>query len=198
MFERTFLLGIISAALITSCSCSENGTKNSGEKRDNQEKVAEADVMQRDVGNSSAIAILNPIEGSLVKGKVTFTKTAEGVKVTADVEGLKPGKHGFHIHEHGSCGGKGAADAGPHFNPTKKNHGGPDDEDRHVGDLGNLEADKNGHAHYERVDRAISLEGENTIVGRSIVIHSDEDDFKTQPTGHSGDRLACGVIEKLN
>jgi Cu-Zn family superoxide dismutase len=114
----------------------------------------------------------------------------------ADVDGLSPGKHGFHVHEFGDCSGDGSA-TGSHFNPTNSKHGGPDSRERHVGDLGNLVADETGYAHYERVDKIISLEGENSILGRSIVIHADPDDYTTQPTGASGTKIACGVIEPI-
>jgi Cu-Zn family superoxide dismutase len=125
---------------------------------------------------------------------VTFTKVKGGVQIIADIDGLTPGKHGFHVHEFGDCGKNGDA-AGAHFNPTNQKHGGPDSPERHVGDFGNLEANSHGHAHYERIDKLIQLEGKNSIIGRSIMIHADEDDFTTQPTGASGARIGCGVIE---
>lgn len=144
-----------------------------------------------------AKATINPISGQKVKGIVTFEQTKEGVKIVADLEGLSPGKHGFHIHEHGDCGSDGAA-AGGHFNPSKSMHGGPDSFIRHAGDLGNVVADSKGNAHYERVDAVIQLNGPQTVVGRSIIVHEKEDDFVTQPTGASGNRIGCGVIEASN
>jgi Cu-Zn family superoxide dismutase len=73
-------------------------------------------------------------------------------------------------------------------------HGGPTAEKHHAGDLGNIEADKNGHARLEVTDHMLSLEGPKSIIGRSVVVHAQADDFKTQPTGGSGARVACGVI----
>lgn len=143
-----------------------------------------------------AIVHLQPTKGNNVTGTITFTTVERGVKVVADIDGLTPGKHGFHVHEHGDCSAPDASSAGAHFNPTNKKHGGPDDEERHVGDLGNVEADENGHAHYEYVDKVIQLDGPHSIIGLSIIVHAGEDDFKTQPTGNSGARVACGVIEK--
>ena len=145
---------------------------------------------------SNAYVILRPTKDSHVTGLVTFSEVDEGVRIVANIDNLKPGKHGFHIHEHGDCSAHDASSAGGHFNPTGKKHGGPDDPDRHVGDLGNVVADADGHAYYERVDRIISLNGPESIVGLSVVVHADEDDLKTQPTGNSGARIACGVIEK--
>lgn len=142
-----------------------------------------------------AVAIIKPIKGNQVQGKVTFKKVADGIRIVAEIDGLTPGKHGFHIHEFGDCGGEDGAAAGAHFNPTNQKHGGPDSEERHVGDLGNLVADEKGHAHYERVDKVISFEGNNSIIGRSVIIHADADDYKSQPAGASGAKIACGVIE---
>ncbi len=143
-----------------------------------------------------AKAVLNPTKGNQAHGIVTFTLTNSGIKVVADIDGLKPGKHGFHIHEFGDCSAPDGSSAGGHYNPTKGKHAGPDDPHRHVGDLGNVVADSSGHAHYERVDRMLELNGPNAIVGRSVIVHADADDFTTQPTGNAGARIACGRIEK--
>lgn len=142
-----------------------------------------------------AKAEVHSTKGSTVSGTVWFTQEDDGVKVVADFDGLTPGKHGFHVHEKGDCSAPDAATAGGHFNPTKSLHGGPDSAIRHVGDLGNVEADAKGHGHYERVDKVIALSGKNNIVGLSVVIHADEDDLRTQPSGNSGARLGCGVIK---
>lgn len=150
------------------------------------------DLSQRQI--SKAIAIISPTKGNNVTGMVAFTVVPGGVKIVADVEGLTPGKHGFHIHEKGDCGAHDASSAGGHFNPKGLNHGSPEDEDRHVGDLGNLISNAKGYAHYERIDEVISLSGTDSIVGRSIIVHADEDDFTTQPTGNAGGRVGCGLI----
>jgi superoxide dismutase, Cu-Zn family len=141
-----------------------------------------------------AVCVLYPTQGNTVSGTVLFTKVNGGVKVVADLQGLSPGKHGFHIHECGDCSSADGTSAGGHFNPMGKSHGAPMDAMRHEGDMGNLEADAAGKAHMEYVDIAISFEGESSIIGRSVIIHKNEDDFKTQPTGNAGARVACGVI----
>jgi len=145
-------------------------------------------------GVKEAIAIVNPTEGSKVKGVVSFTKESKGIRITAKIEGLSPGPHGFHIHEFGNCTSPDANSAGGHFNPTGAPHAAPTAEKRHLGDLGNLEADKNGVAKLEVTDSIISFEGPKSIIGRSVIVHAQADDFKTQPTGASGARVACGVI----
>jgi len=141
-----------------------------------------------------AIAVIHGTEGNDVQGLVTFTQESNGIKIVADITGLTPGEHGFHIHELGNCSAPDATSAGGHYNPEKKSHGGPNDMERHVGDLGNITADESGHAVYERVDNLMSLNGTHSIIGRSIIIHKGPDDLKTQPTGNAGPRVACGII----
>ncbi len=143
---------------------------------------------------TKAIAVLGAASGSSVAGTVTFTSGSDGVKVVADITGLKPGKHGFHIHEFGDCSAADGKSAGGHYNPTKHEHGAPDVENRHVGDLGNIEADASGKAHLEMTDKMLKLSGDNSIIGYGVIVHEKVDDLKTQPTGDAGGRVACGVI----
>jgi Cu-Zn family superoxide dismutase len=142
---------------------------------------------------TKAVCTVVPLSGSKVMGKVTFTQTADGVEVEAELTGLSPGKHGFHVHEFGDCSKIDGSCAGGHFNPEKKPHGAPDAEERHVGDLGNIEADADGKATYKRVDKLIALSGPHSILGRAIIVHANPDDF-SQPTGNAGGRIGCGVI----
>jgi len=143
---------------------------------------------------TKAIAVLHPTAGNNVTGLVTFTKSGDEVKVVADVTGLTPGKHGFHVHEFGDCSSSDGNSAGGHFNPMHKQHGAPDASDRHAGDLGNIEADASGKAHLEWSDKVMKLSGADSIVGHAVIVHEKADDLKTQPTGNAGGRLACGVI----
>lgn len=145
-----------------------------------------------------AKAVLAPTEGNEVQGEVTFQQTDGQVVVMARVTGLKPGKHGFHIHEVGDCSAPDASSAGGHFNPHGTDHGAPGMPPHHIGDLGNLEANDAGIAEYEATFEFLSLkEGEpNLIVGRSVIVHADPDDLVSQPTGGAGARLACGVIQR--
>lgn len=143
---------------------------------------------------TKAICILDPTKGNLVTGVVRFENVTGGVRIVASIDGLTPGKHGINIHEYGDVSAPDGASTGRHFNPTHKEHGGPDHLERHAGDLGNVVADQTGHADYERIDSIIKLTGPDTIIGRSVVIHALPDDYKTQPTGNSGGRVACGVI----
>ena len=142
-----------------------------------------------------AIAVLHPTAGNKVTGTVTFTPVAEGVQVHAEITGLTAGKHGFHVHEFGDCSAADASSAGAHFNPTNQPHAGPDAAARHEGDMGNIEADASGKAKLDYVDHQISLTNDaKSAIGRSVVVHAKPDDLKTQPSGDSGARIACGVI----
>jgi Cu-Zn family superoxide dismutase len=144
---------------------------------------------------SKGISMLHPTAGNKVSGTVTFTPGADGVQVHAELTGLTPGKHGFHIHEFGDCSAADASSAGAHFNPTNQPHAAPDAAARHEGDMGNVEADSSGNAKLDYVDHQISLtNGEKLAIGRSVIVHTKPDDLKTQPTGDSGARVACGVI----
>jgi len=134
-----------------------------------------------------------------VKGTVFFEQAGANVTVTGEISGLAPGQHGFHIHEYGD-NTNGCTSAGPHFNPESKEHGGPDAAVRHVGDLGNVQAGADGVAKINITDKLISLAGAHSIIGRTVVVHADIDDFGvgghelSKTTGNAGARLGCGVI----
>src|SRR5262245_31858201 len=149
----------------------------------------------KSAASSKGISVLHPTAGNKVTGTVTFTPVADGVQIHAELTGLAGGKHGFHVHEFGDCSAADASSAGAHFNPTSQPHAGPDATARHEGDMGNVEADSSGNAKLDYVDHQISLaSGDKSVIGRSVVVHTKADDLKTQPTGDSGARVACGVI----
>jgi superoxide dismutase, Cu-Zn family len=146
-----------------------------------------------------AVAVLHPTAGQHCQGIVRFTQEGDSVKVVADLEGLMPGqKHAFHIHQYGDCSSPDAMSAGGHYNPEGHSHGLPDSENRHAGDLGNVQANSEGKAHYEITVKNITLLGPmNPIIGRGVIVHARPDDG-SQPTGNAGGRLACGVIGVAN
>ncbi|KYN40074.1 Superoxide dismutase [Cu-Zn] [Trachymyrmex septentrionalis] len=131
--------------------------------------------------------------------KIVQTPLDGPVTITGKISGLTEGSHGFHVHEKGDLS-EGCKSAGAHFNPENNTHGAPEDTVRHVGDLGNVVANSEGEAVINITDNIISLRGSNSIVGRSIVIHSAEDDLGkgnhslSLTTGNSGDRWACGIV----
>jgi Cu-Zn family superoxide dismutase len=143
---------------------------------------------------TAVVAVLVPTQGNDVRGTVKFTKVPGGVRVVADISGLKPGEHGFHIHEFGDASSADGMAAGGHFNPAAAAHGAPSAAVRHAGDLGNIKADAAGRATLDYVDTKLSLDGAASIVGRAVVVHANPDDLTTQPTGNAGGRVAVGVI----
>ena len=135
-------------------------------------------------------------------GCVTFKKVRNGTEIRVLVYGFKPGKHGFHIHEKGSIE-KGCDSLCAHYNPFGAKHGGRGDDkaNRHVGDLGNIVVNKKGECNTKFVDNLVQLDGEYSVIGRSIIIHEDEDDLgkggdeESLKTGNAGKRIACARIE---
>ena len=157
---------------------------------------AEHSSGQESMIGTTATAQLQPADPSSgVSGTVTFTQEMGGVHVVADVSGLTPGKHGFHIHENGECTPP-FDSAGGHWNPYNLDHGCPPAFKRHVGDLGNIEVGPDGKGHFDQViDKISVVDPHHLVVGRALIVHAGEDDCKTQPSGGSGARIACGVIQ---
>lgn len=149
-------------------------------------------------GPLRAVAALHAAGDSKVAGVVTFTEVADGVRVDANITGLSPGKHGFHVHQFGDCSSADGSAAGDHFDPVKNQHGAPDATNRHAGDMGNIEADASGVAKLNYIDHTLSLvDGEKSIIGRAVIVHAKADDLKSQPSGEAGGRIACGVIGRV-
>ncbi len=141
-----------------------------------------------------AIAVITSTKGNSVQGIVTFEEVEKGILVSANLTGLTPGKHGFHIHEFGDINSNDGSSAGGHFNPMEMPHSMPLNEKRHAGDMGNIEADENGNVHFDYIDPTMKLNGEYSIIGHAVIIHAKEDDLRTQPTGNAGARVGYGVI----
>jgi Cu-Zn family superoxide dismutase len=144
---------------------------------------------------TEGVAVLEPRSGSAVTGEARFVDTGTGVEVSVNVAGATPGKHGVHVHEIGDCIAPDATSAGEHFNPGSHQHGAPGGADHHIGDFGNLEVGEDGTGTLTLVIEGATLApGHKSFADRALVIHAQEDDFQTQPSGNSGDRIACGVI----
>ena len=160
------------------CSCSKVKSITEGKTT----VIAQCDLQHSDEVKGSILLMQAPGTPTLIKGTIT---------------GLKPGAHGFHIHEFGDMS-DGCKSMGGHYNPDNVNHG--DLMEGHVGDLGNIEADESGKADFSIQANRVDLIGDRSVVGRGIVVHADADDLgkggdeESLKTGNAGDRLACGVI----
>jgi Cu-Zn family superoxide dismutase len=146
----------------------------------------------------SAKAALKSADGKDV-GSVTLTQLPEGVLLNLTIKGLPAGEHAFHVHAVGKCEAP-FTSAGGHFNPGGKKHGVMAAEGHHAGDMPNLHIPSTGELTVEVVNTAITLEkGKPNSVfdadGSAIIVHAGKDDYKTDPTGDAGGRIACGVIQ---
>ena len=145
-----------------------------------------------------AVAKLAPTKGNSAGGTVTFEQRGPKVLVSGTISGLKPdAEHGFHVHEKGDCSSGDGMSAGGHFNPLAKGHGHHGAADRHAGDMPNLRSDAYGNVSFSFETTGISVgSGATDIIGRGLIVHRDPDDYKSQPAGNAGPRLACAVIAK--
>ena len=144
-----------------------------------------------------AAAQLQPKSASQVAGSISFTQEGGTLRVVARVTGLTPNQeHGFHVHEKGDCSSADAMSAGGHFNPTAQPHG-PQAAAHHGGDMPSLKADAMGNVDTRFTIQGVTLapDAATSLIGKAVVVHAQPDDYATQPTGNSGGRVACGVIE---
>ena len=144
-----------------------------------------------------AEAALSAASGSLVSGRLVLLPAVHGVRITGTLGGLSAGgSFGFHLHENGDCSAVDASSAGGHFNPGKAPHGRAGKGPHHLGDMDNLMADASGVVQVDRIIQGATLGGAETsnILGRALIVHAAADDYRSQPAGNAGARLACGVI----
>lgn len=146
----------------------------------------------------SAQVSLAGASGSAVQGELTLTASDGGVSIAGDINGLAPStEHGIHVHETGDCSAPDAKSAGGHFNPGNMDHGAPSSPVHHLGDIPNIQSNAEGHATVNAMISGATLRdgGANDLVGKAVIVHAKPDDYKTQPSGDSGDRIACGVVK---
>lgn len=172
--RNSLILALISGAMLAGCAASPS------------------------VSGPSARANLEPTKGNGARGEVTFQQTGAAVQVAGRISGLKPNaEHGFHVHEKGDCSSGDGMSAGGHFNPGGKGHGHHAGAERHAGDMPNLKADANGNVEFRFDVPGITIgSGAADIVGKGLIVHRDPDDYKTQPAGNAGPRIACAVIAR--
>jgi len=159
--------------------------------------AADAPAATAPAPSATATAQLEGASGSKATGELNFAAGEGGVSVTGHVAGLTPATiHGFHVHETGDCSAPDAKSAGDHFNPEQGQHGGPTSDNRHLGDLPNIESDGTGNATVSATisDATLRDGGPHDLVGKAVIVHAKRDDYVSQPSGDSGERIACGVI----
>jgi Cu-Zn family superoxide dismutase len=183
------LVPLAALALAVGCESSSNAQDASSAK-DGGHKEAVAKIMP------SKASATQPANGQ-PKGEIKFHEMDGKVHITGEISGLKPNsKHAIHIHEKPDLSAPDLMSTGGHYNPDKHVHGGPTTSPVHAGDLGNLEANDKGVAKMDLTVDDISLGGEkNNVVGLPVIIHAKEDDYKSQPSGNAGGRIAGGLIE---
>jgi superoxide dismutase, Cu-Zn family len=148
------------------------------------------------VAAGSATASLRDANGNEV-GRATLTETTSGLLIRLDVTSAPQGEHALHFHAVGKCEPPDFKSAGPHFNPTEHKHGIENPEGPHAGDMPNLHVPADGRLSVEVLNQAVTLSGKSALLdddGASLVIHAAADDYRTDPAGNAGDRIACGVI----
>lgn len=146
----------------------------------------------------SATVVLASASGSLASGKLSLRPTGDGVRLTGEIGGLTPSSvHAIHIHEKGDCSAADASSAGGHFNPAAQPHGQVNHGAHHAGDMDNLNSNAEGVARVDAQASGVTLGGgaPNDVAGRAVVVHAAPDDYKSQPAGNAGARVACGIIK---
>jgi superoxide dismutase, Cu-Zn family len=197
MTAKYLLSACAAAALLAGCG-------KTGDSADTADAPAATDSAAMDSAPAgvaqpaaSASAQLSPTQGNTAAGSLSLSADAETVRVNGTLQGLPPNAElGFHVHEKGDCSAPDAESAGAHFNPTNAQHGNPQGEPHHAGDMLNAKSDAQGTAQVETVATGVSLgTGQpNDVRGKAIVLHAKADDYASQPSGNSGARIACGVI----
>ena len=187
------LVALVMALSVIAAGCAKKETAKAA-----ADEAAPADASGAAVGAgemTNAVARLELGADRADGGAIMFSEEVDGVRIVAHIVGAPPGTHGLHIHELGDCSSDDFKSAGGHFNPTAAAHGAPEDAERHAGDLGNIEIGEDGSGHLELMSDMLSVGGgENSVIGRGVILHAKADDLVSQPTGAAGARLACGVV----
>jgi Cu-Zn family superoxide dismutase len=188
--KNLFIAGILFTGMMISCNM--NGTNEETNGDEYSEEIEES------VDDVAAKAEMNPASNSNVKGTIVFEQTDDGIKMVVDLSGLTPGEHAIHLHEYGDCSAPDGTSAGGHWAPEGNPHGKRDEGEFHRGDLDNFTADEDSSAYFERTIEDWTIGGpENTnILGKSVIVHAQADDYTSQPSGDAGPRISCGVIQE--
>jgi len=177
-------------------------TRKKSQDQQHQENIKNAmsstNAREMTTDYTKAVAVIHPTEGNNAMGTVTFVQTDNGINVHAEIKGLSPGLHGYHVHLYGDCTARDGTSAGTHFNFEGSSLNPPANIDHITGDLGNLNANNSGAATADTSIAIASLNGPKSIIGRAVVIHEKANDPSQPPIGAAGSRLGCGVIGIAN
>jgi Cu-Zn family superoxide dismutase len=196
--RKSNYLPIISMFVLLGCQPEpDNVTTNDGDT-ETRSQTRSHEATQDASRSLSARAEIEPTAGNRVNGVIRFTEQGDTVRINGWLTGLEPGAHGFHVHEVGDCSAQDAESAGDHFAPEDNPHGSPRDLPgaHHAGDLGNLVAGEDGIAEVVAEDAELQLRGPDSLIGKAVIVHAEQDDFESQPSGDAGARVGCGVIRK--
>lgn len=199
--KRWILFAAMIVFLVALTACGNNDdTKDNQETNEDKDTGMEAEDSNDDPDNDMIQVELKDSDGKKV-GTAMLEDGDKGVNVHLEATNLTEGEHGFHFHEKAACEEPDFESAGGHFNPEDTNHGFDDPDGPHAGDLPNIEVEEDGSVNEDFVAEGVTLEKgkENSLLdddGTALVIHAEADDNKSQPSGDSGDRIACGVIEE--
>lgn len=197
MKKFNFSVIVMLAAIVTGVTSCNSKNKSTEEK---DIKTEQTPILEDEIEERSITVTLNSASDSNVMGEVTFTEVDGVVSMQGTFTGLTPNStHAIHLHDEADCSSGDGMSTGGHWNPTDEKHGKWNDHDGyHAGDIGNLESDENGNATitFSTDQWCIDCDDDTkNIIGTGIIVHEDLDDFKTQPTGNAGGRIACGEIK---
>lgn len=198
-WREASLVGFGVVLLLAACNRPDTGSEamEEDEVASSAKPVGRGDEARGENGHT--IATLEGRSGSTLSGEAMFMEADGGdVSLTLRVQNAPAGEHAVHIHENGDCSAPDASSAGGHWNPMSASHGKRGEDSFHVGDIGNLEvgADGIGSLSMTFADWSLEETGDESVLGKALVIHSGADDFRTQPDGAAGERIGCGVIER--
>lgn len=212
---KSFLMAICTAAVLSSCSGENKAVDNDNTAEESTDSTVGANatadtttsmteidtaagmMMAGRPGGKSAQATIASASSSGLTGQATFTEENGAVKLVLTVEKATPGPHAVHLHQNGDCSKPDATSAGPHWNPTKQQHGNHESGAHHIGDMPNMEVGQDGKGRLEFTNNEWAIGGTDTtrnIINKAIIVHAKADDYKSQPAGNAGDRIGCGVV----
>jgi len=199
MNRYIYIASICAATLLTACGRQQESAREPAIPPDapDMRATGEPAPARPDQLSQAASVQLQPTAGSRTYGSLQVAAQPGAVRLSGTVQGLQPdSEFGFHIHEKGDCSAPDALSAGGHFNPNAAPHGNPEAEPRHAGDMLNIKSDAAGVAKVDITVNGVSLQdgGATDVLGKGVVVHAQPDDYRSQPAGNSGGRIACGVI----